>query len=50
MMKYPTWDANKKMSILNESYAESVVVSDIAFRTTFCILLVAKAGCGIGTE
>ena len=35
MMKYPTWDANKKMSILNESYAESVVVSDIAFRTTF---------------
>ena len=34
MMKYPTWDANKKMSILNESYAESVVVSDIAFGIT----------------
>ena len=37
MMKYPTWDANKKMSILNESYAESVVVSDIAFRAAFFV-------------
>ena len=35
MMKYPTWDTNKKMSILNESYAKSVVVSDIAFGITF---------------
>ena len=50
MMKYPTWDANKKMSILNESYAESVVVSDIAFRTTFLYSVGAKEGCGIGTE
>lgn len=46
MMKYPTWDANKKMSILNESYAESVVVSDIAFRTTFLY----SGGCESGVR
>jgi len=44
MMKYPTWDANKKMSILNESYAESVVVSDIAFRTTFLYSVGCESG------
>lgn len=44
MMKYPTWDTNKKMSILNESYAESVVVSDIAFRTTFLYSVGCESG------
>ena len=44
MMKYPTWDANKKMSILNESYAESVVFSDIAFRTTFLYSVGCESG------
>ena len=44
MMKYPNWDANKKMSILNESYAESVVVSDIAFRTTFLYSVGCESG------
>ena len=44
MMKYPTWDANKKMSILNESYAESVVVSDIAFRATFLYSVGCESG------
>lgn len=44
MMKYPTWDANKKMSILNESSAESVVVSDIAFRTTFLYSVGCESG------
>ena len=44
MMKYPNWDANKKMSILNESYAESVVVSDIAFETAFGYCVGCKTG------
>ena len=46
MMKYPTWDANKKMSILNESYAESVVVSDIAFR----VAILYSVGCESGVR
>ena len=44
MMKYPDWDANKKMSILNESYAESVVVSDIAFGITFLYSVGCESG------
>ena len=44
MMKYPTWDANKKMSNLNKMCAESVVVSDIAFRTTFLYSVGCESG------
>ena len=47
MMKYPTWDANKKMSILNESYAESVVVSDIAWHPWRCESNRSCADCSV---
>ena len=44
MMKYPTWDASKKMSILNKKFTKSVVVSDIAFRTTFLYSVGCESG------
>lgn len=44
MMKYPTWDARKKMSILNKKFTKSVVVSDIAFRTTFLYSVGCESG------
>lgn len=44
MMKYPTWDTNMKMSNLNNIRNESVVVSDIAFRTAFMYSVGCESG------
>ena len=46
MMKYPIRDRKTKMSNLNNIRSESVVVSDIAFRTA----ILYSVGCESGVR